>query len=211
MDGTLWFLAQLGLLLILAAGGFFGLGWAIRGRGIKQRVGELETRVDEEDRGRRLALEERDEARKSAGSVRDDASVQGVSPKDWEEAQQQLRLFEREILKLNDELKAARTEVSKIRESSERKLSATGEEAANVSKVPTETANGSEMAADDLTRIKGIGVVIARKLNEAGVNRFQQIAEWTDEEVETFSERLSFKGRVTRDRWREQACQLVEG
>ena len=47
--------------------------------------------------------------------------------------------------------------------------------------------------------------MIARKLNEAGVWRFEQIAAWTDEEAAAFSERLSFKGRVTRDKWREQA------
>ena len=62
---------------------------------------------------------------------------------------------------------------------------------------------------DDLTRIKGIGKVLSGRLNKSGVYRFQQIALWTPEMVEAFSQRLkSFQDRMRRDRWIEQASQL---
>ena len=202
MDGLLWFLAQLAWLLALSAVLFFVLGWRIRGHALKQVISDLEARVDEEDRGRRLALEERDAARKSGEAKDETGGEEPVTAKDWEEAQQQQRLFEREILRLNDELKAARavaiTQANLNEEAGTAPLAAPGSEEA----VPP------EQKFDDLTLIKGIGAVIARKLNEAGVWRFEQIAAWTDEEAASFSERLSFKGRVTRDKWREQAREM---
>jgi len=36
--------------------------------------------------------------------------------------------------------------------------------------------------ADDLMVLKGVGVVLAKKLNEAGIFNFQQIADWTAED-----------------------------
>ena len=199
MDGLLWFLAQLAWLLALSAVLFFLLGWKIRGHVLKQVISDLEARVDEEDRGRRLALEERDAARKSGAAKDETRGAEVVAAKDWEEAQQQQRIFEREILRLNDELKAARALAIT-------QASLTGEAgtAPSVATEPEEAVS-QEQRSDDLTLIKGIGAVIARKLNEAGVWRFEQIAAWTDEEAAAFSERLSFKGRVTRDKWREQA------
>lgn len=63
---------------------------------------------------------------------------------------------------------------------------------------------------DDLTRIKGVGEVLQRKLNEYGVYVFSQIAAWTPAQVEAFSSRLSFKGRIQREKWIEQAKTLAD-
>jgi NADH-quinone oxidoreductase subunit E len=69
---------------------------------------------------------------------------------------------------------------------------------------PLAAARGG--AADDLTRLKGVGPVLARLLNDLGVYRFDQIAAWTAEEVAWVDENLEgFKGRVSRDDWVAQA------
>lgn len=65
--------------------------------------------------------------------------------------------------------------------------------------------------ADDLTQISGIGEKLAEKLNAEGIFKFDQIANWTDENVESFDDLLSFKGRIERDNWVEIAKDLADG
>lgn len=65
---------------------------------------------------------------------------------------------------------------------------------------------------DDLLRLKGIGPKLGNLLGEIGVYHYHQIASWSDDHVTIIDERLgSFKGRIHRDRWREQARLLAEG
>jgi predicted flap endonuclease-1-like 5' DNA nuclease len=62
---------------------------------------------------------------------------------------------------------------------------------------------------DDLTRIKGIKAVLQDQLHAFGIRTFKQIAAWTDDDVEAFSELLSFKDRAKRDQWVKQAQELM--
>jgi predicted flap endonuclease-1-like 5' DNA nuclease len=65
---------------------------------------------------------------------------------------------------------------------------------------------------DDLSRMKGVGPKLVALLNELGVTHFSQIAAWSDDDVAAIDEKLgTFKGRITRDRWIEQARHLAEG
>jgi predicted flap endonuclease-1-like 5' DNA nuclease len=62
---------------------------------------------------------------------------------------------------------------------------------------------------DDLTLISGIGPGIQKKLNEIGVYTFQQIAEFTPDDIERVTQVLRvFKGRIGRDNWIGQAAAL---
>lgn len=61
---------------------------------------------------------------------------------------------------------------------------------------------------DDLTRIKGVGPVIARKLNAMGITTFRQIADFTAEDVARVDEVMDFKGRIEREGWIRQAREL---
>ena len=61
---------------------------------------------------------------------------------------------------------------------------------------------------DELTSIKGVGKVLEKRLHAVGIYRYKQVAQWTDEQVEDFSQRLSFHDRIQRDRWREQCIDL---
>ena len=59
--------------------------------------------------------------------------------------------------------------------------------------------------ADDLKKIKGIGKVNEGRLNGFGIWHFDQIAGWTDEEVEWVNNFLTFPGRIEREDWIGQA------
>ena len=89
---------------------------------------------------------------------------------------------------------------------------ASAEDKANaVGKKPLGLAAARESGADDLKRIKGVGPVIEGKLNEQGIWHFDQIAQWQRPEILWFDTFLSFKGRIDRDTWIEQASLLAKG
>lgn len=64
---------------------------------------------------------------------------------------------------------------------------------------------------DDLKRIRGIGVLIEKKLNSLGIVHYEQIANWTGADIERISNILDFKGRIEREAWIEQARILATG
>jgi predicted flap endonuclease-1-like 5' DNA nuclease len=66
-----------------------------------------------------------------------------------------------------------------------------------------------EVAADDLTRLTGIGPKLALALAERGITRFAQIAAWTGKDLEEIDKALSLKGRAVRDAWVSQARRLM--
>ena len=63
--------------------------------------------------------------------------------------------------------------------------------------------------ADDLTQIKGVGEELIQRLEKIGVIKFEQIANWTDDDIANVDEVLSFKGRIEREDWVEQAKALM--
>ena len=64
---------------------------------------------------------------------------------------------------------------------------------------------------DDLKRIRGIGVLIEKKLNSLGITQYEQVANWTGADIERISRILDFKGRIEREHWIEQARILATG
>jgi len=74
---------------------------------------------------------------------------------------------------------------------------------------PAAKAGVSDGAKDDLKQLSGVGPALEKKLNEAGITSFAQIASWTDADVEEFGEKLSFKGRIEREGWIDQAKDLA--
>ena len=63
----------------------------------------------------------------------------------------------------------------------------------------------------DLKRIRGIGVLIEKRLNAMQIATYEQIANWTAEDIERVSRTLDFKGRIERENWVEQARILASG
>lgn len=63
---------------------------------------------------------------------------------------------------------------------------------------------------DDLKELNGVGPSMVEKLHANGIYTFEQIAGWTAEDVASFDELLSSKGRIERDEWVAQARALQE-
>lgn len=71
------------------------------------------------------------------------------------------------------------------------------------------TAPKAAAGADDLKTLSGVGPALEKKLHAEGVTTFEQVANWTAADAESFGEKLSFKGRIEREGWIEQAKKLV--
>jgi len=63
--------------------------------------------------------------------------------------------------------------------------------------------------ADDLTRIKGVDAALAARLNQLGAIKFEQIANFSDEDIANLDETLSLGGRIEKDDWVSQAQGLA--
>jgi large subunit ribosomal protein L21 len=75
---------------------------------------------------------------------------------------------------------------------------------------PKKAAAPAADGADDLKKLSGVGPALEKKLLENGVTTFAQIAAWTADDIAEFDEKLSFKGRIEREGWVEQAKELAK-
>lgn len=68
----------------------------------------------------------------------------------------------------------------------------------------------TDASSDDLTQMKGVGPKLAARLGELGVTRYAQIAALSPADADALDAQLgTFRGRLTRDRWIEQAGYLA--
>lgn len=77
--------------------------------------------------------------------------------------------------------------------------------AAETGSRPANLLSEAQGTADDLKKISGVGPKLEGLLHENGVFHFWQIAEWGKSEIDYMDDKLSFKGRIERDNWIEQA------
>jgi len=80
-----------------------------------------------------------------------------------------------------------------------------GATASPVAAMSTRRRHRRPTERDDLKHIHGIGPVLERTLNRLGVTRFQQIARWTDDDIERIARKLQNSERIRRDGWVESA------
>jgi len=76
---------------------------------------------------------------------------------------------------------------------------------------PVAKAPATDSGQDDLKLLKGVGPKLEEKLHGLGVTSFAQVAAWGPEDIADMDDKLSFKGRIERDGWVEQAKSLAEG
>ncbi len=81
--------------------------------------------------------------------------------------------------------------------------------AAKKAAAPKADAPAAAAGADDLKKLSGVGPALEKKLIAGGVTSFAQIAAWTEADIAEFDEKLSFKGRIEREGWVEQAKDLA--
>jgi len=72
-------------------------------------------------------------------------------------------------------------------------------------------ADASVKGGDDLSKISGVGPVIVGKLEGLGITTFQQIADFTADDIARIDGELNFKGRIERDDWVSQAKEFLKG
>jgi predicted flap endonuclease-1-like 5' DNA nuclease len=110
------------------------------------------------------------------------------------------------------QFKATRTDLGSLRSVRSRAYQGApepGPEAAQRAAAQNRVLRGA--ISNDLKRIRGIGVLIEKKLNSMGVVTYEHIANWTADDIDRVSQSLDFKGRIERENWIEQARILSAG
>jgi len=101
---------------------------------------------------------------------------------------------------------------AKLSDAIKEKEAASAQIAAGVEPTPPRPLPAASQGLhNDLKRIRGVGVLIEKRLNAMGITRYEQIANWTSGEIDRVSQVLEFKGRIEREGWVEQARILVNG
>lgn len=70
-------------------------------------------------------------------------------------------------------------------------------------------AAAASEGADDLKKLDGLGPAAVKKLNEAGITTFAQIAAMTADDIARVEEETGLKGKFERGNWVEQAKELA--
>jgi large subunit ribosomal protein L19 len=72
-----------------------------------------------------------------------------------------------------------------------------------------EVHHKAAVAADDVGRIKGLGLKVKEALKADGITSLKQIAEMTDDQIFALDEKLELKGRTKKDKWVQQAKDIL--
>ena len=64
--------------------------------------------------------------------------------------------------------------------------------------------------SDDLKHISGIGPKLEQKLNSLGIWHYDQVASWSQANIDWVNAAIAFKGRIEREKWQAQAKQLLQ-
>ncbi|KDA02007.1 MAG: phasin family protein [Hyphomonas oceanitis] len=103
-------------------------------------------------------------------------------------------------------------EVAKTAKKAAKKTSAAVKEAVATKpaepKAAAPKAKDKAIGSDDLSKITGVGPALLKKLAKEGITSFAQIAALTKAEVAALDEKISARGRITRDNWVKQAKAL---
>jgi small subunit ribosomal protein S2 len=87
--------------------------------------------------------------------------------------------------------------------------------AANVNLPEEQTQNFEQLTAprgapDDLTKLTGVGPQLEKRLNDAGIYHYWQLAAMKPEDIQKVDADLKLHGRIDRDNWITQARTLIE-
>ena len=123
-----------------------------------------------------------------------------VRKKDFEALSKEVKRLTKRLSKLEQCCKASELAQPETKEKSKK---------AEKNPLKAKAASVAGTPPDKLTNIKGIGPVLEKKLHGLGITSFSQIAAWSEADIEKVSGHLSFKGRIQREGWVEQAAKLA--
>ncbi len=75
---------------------------------------------------------------------------------------------------------------------------------------PETKAAPAAKSGSDQKKIAGVGPVIEKKLNALGISTYAEIAAFSQDDIARVNEQFSFKGRIEREEWVEQATKLAK-
>ena len=78
-------------------------------------------------------------------------------------------------------------------------------------KAETKGAAKSDLDTGNLSLISGIGPTIEKKLREAGINSWEDIAGWDEATANKWNDELKLGNRPVKDEWAVQAQELLDG
>jgi predicted flap endonuclease-1-like 5' DNA nuclease len=80
----------------------------------------------------------------------------------------------------------------------------------NTSLLEADKARLVHFDKDELSAIQGIGPFLEKKLNEQGIFTYEQVAAWTEADVDSVTKAINFfDGRIAKDNWVGQAKELA--
>lgn len=191
--------------------------WRQKARHLAEEIGGAD-QAHEETKARlrdaQMALAQAREAEQRLVRERDEALARTEElQRHLDEARAALGQAKARVEHLEAELKRAHDAELHARQARDEALAkqpASGEVAAGARPVGiADLPPAPDGPADDLTVIKGVGPVLARRLHELGITRFAQLAALTPEQARMIDDVIDFPGRVERERWIEQARELA--
>jgi predicted flap endonuclease-1-like 5' DNA nuclease len=80
----------------------------------------------------------------------------------------------------------------------------------NTSLLEADKARLIHFDKDELSAIQGVGLFLEKKLNEQGIFTYEQVAAWTEADIDSVTKAINFfDGRIAKDNWVGQAKELA--
>ena len=119
------------------------------------------------------------------------------------------------VERLSEEIASVGGKKKKVKKTKKAKMVTPKAKAAPKAKATPKTDENGRLTkplgrADDLKLIKGVGAVLERRLNDAGIFHFWQIADLRKAQMDALEAVLRFPGRMVRDNWKAQARALAK-
>ena len=102
------------------------------------------------------------------------------------------------------------SEVAKTAKKAAKKTSAAVKHAVAPETDAKAKAKPKTTAADDLTKITGVGPALVKKLKAEGITTYAQIAALKKADIDALDEKIGARGRITRNAWVKQAKALMK-
>jgi hypothetical protein len=80
----------------------------------------------------------------------------------------------------------------------------------NIYNKPFILGNPRPTGKDDLKEIEGIDHQMENKLNTLGIFHIEQIAKWSEKNIDWIEEYFSIENRVTEEQWVEKAKEIIK-
>lgn len=203
-----YLLVQILLYLILAAVVGFFIGWLSRGFGFESRLINSENQwrakhhvLQSENSRLQAELDQLRDTNNKRTQTDSDESYTLPFKSAEKAARQQATL--KENSSGNHPLERLRSKLALIEEADDKSIENTAQG------IPPSRQDPPADQIDDLKMISGIGPKIEAILNDLGIYHFQQIAEFSADNIRWVNEHLQFKGRIEREKWLEQAREIV--